>query len=95
MAAVVKNLLDNETFHFGKANSVGDFPTQTDYILTDFQGAANKAAPYQHPEITSCLSRLFKGRYDLSAKYPERFDRGKYGLQMPQAMVALIATAVS
>jgi len=64
------------------------------YLLTELQGVANRTAPYQHPEITSCLSRFFRGRTDYAAEYPERFHRGKYGLQMPQAMVALIATAV-
>ena len=96
-ATVVGELLDNEVFHFGKGNLVSGFLMQTGITsqLNDFQGAANKVAPYQHPEIISCLSHFFKGRYNFGAKYPERFDRGKYGLQMPQAMVALIATAVS
>ena len=63
--------------------------------LSNLQGTVNKAAPYQHPEVTSCLSHFFKGRNDFGGVYPERFRQGKYGLQMPEAMVALIATAVS
>ena len=59
------------------------------------QGAMNKAAPYQHPEVMSCLSHFFKSCNDFGTEYPERFHQGKYGLQMPEAMVALIATAVS
>jgi len=55
----------------------------------------NKAAPYQHPEITLCLSHFFGSRNDYGTEYSDRFHRGKYGLQMPQPMVALIATAVS
>ena len=55
----------------------------------------NKAAPYQHPEITSCLSHFFKGRNDFGVEYSDKLNQGKYGLQMPQSMVALIATAVS
>ena len=53
-----------------------------------------KSAPYVDPEITSCLSHLFKRR-GFGAEYPERFNRGKHGLEMPPVMVALITTAVS
>jgi hypothetical protein len=45
--------------------------------------------------MTLCLSRFFKGRGGFHTEFSERFHQGKYGLQMPQPMVALIATAVS
>ena len=32
-AAAVKSLLDNEVFHFGKANSVSDFLARNKYIF--------------------------------------------------------------
>lgn len=99
-ATAVAELLQGEAFHFGKTNSVGDpqphlIQSHLTSLLTDVQGTTNNAAPYQHPEMTLCLSRFFKGRGGFHVEFSERFHQGKYGLQMPQPMVALIATAVS
>ncbi|KAF9787517.1 hypothetical protein BJ322DRAFT_1019917 [Thelephora terrestris] len=77
-AARVQKLLDDEAFHFGKTNS----------------GTPNKAAPYQHPEITSCISHFFKGRNSYGVAYSAQIHHGKYGAEMPQAMVALVTTAI-
>ena len=99
-AAAVAKLLQDEMFHFGKTNSVGDLQPDLNQLhltslFTNLQGAANKTAPYQHPKIMHCLSCFFKGCSNFHAEFSERFHQGKYGLQMPQPMVALIATAMS
>jgi hypothetical protein len=43
----------------------------------------------------SCLSRLFNGTRSLGVKHQEKLPCGKYGREMPEAMVAITAVAVS
>lgn len=97
MVAKVGELLNAEAFHFGKTSSVGDFVTQKFYHYSpSTQGARNRGAPYQDPEISSCISHFFKGRSSYGAEYAPKIPRGKnYGLLMPPTIVALVTTAVS
>jgi hypothetical protein len=43
----------------------------------------------------SCLSYLFTGARSLGVKNRAKFPHGKYGIEMPEAMVAVTAVAVS
>ena len=96
-ATKVAKFLDEEAFHFKKTSSVGNFTTQNlCHYSPNVQGARNKGAPYQDPEIASCISQFFKSCSSYGAEYAPKLSRGKnYGLLMPPAMVALVATAVS
>ena len=42
-----------------------------------------------------CLSHFFNGTRSLGVKYQENLPHGKYGPEVPEAMVALTAVAVS
>ena len=59
--------------------------------LTFKQGAIDAGAPYQRQEVFLALRHFFKGN-DLMK---DRLPTGMYGTQIPEAMVALTATAVS
>ena len=59
------------------------------------KGAADTAAPYQHPEMFVALAHFFKGREPVGVLYKESMPTGVHGTQIPDAMLALTATAVS
>jgi len=46
-------------------------------------------------EMFAALAHFFKGREAVGVLYKERMPDGIYGIQIPDAMVALTATAVS
>ena len=46
-------------------------------------------------EMFAVLAHFFKGREAVSILYKDRFQTGVHGTQIPDAMVALTATAVS
>ena len=53
------------------------------------------AAPYQHPEMFVALAYFFKGRDTVGVLYKDSMPTGIHGAQIPDAMLALTATAVS
>ena len=96
-ADVVEKLLDDEAFHLGKTNSVSDLPTVNRSRFTNLLSGCpeqGSSIPLQHPEIASCLSRFFRGRNSYGMEYSAQFPKGRYGHQMPEAIVALVTTAV-
>jgi len=64
-------------------------------LRTSRQGAVDTAAPYQHPEILAALAFFFKGRESVGVIFKGRMPNGIHGTQIPDAMLGLIATAVS
>ena len=99
--AAAHNLLSGDKYHFGKTVGVSTFQRHRHVSLPEPrslispQGAIDTAAPYQHPEIFAALAYFFKGRESVAVMYGDRIPNGIHGAQIPDAMVALIATAVS
>lgn len=57
-------------------------------------GNLNPATPYQHPEMFVALSYFFKNQGSVGIVFEESLPMGKYGRQLPDAMVALTATCI-
>jgi hypothetical protein len=95
-----QKLLSKDSYHFGRTASVRtvyqlDFIPQATAIFTVCQGGVDCAAPYQHLEMFASLAHFFKGRDAVGIMYKDQFQTGVHGIQIPDAMVALTATAVS
>ena len=93
-----RDLLAGDTYLFGKTAGVSTHIVITFrslIALASRQGVVDNAAPYQHPEMFVALARFFKNRESVGVVYKELMPSGIYGTQVPDAMVALTAVAVS
>jgi len=96
--AMARDLLFKDSYHFGKTAAVSTRSldwNRTHQSFTICQGAVDTATPYQHPEIFTALAHFFKGREAVGVLYKESMPTGIHGTQIPDAMLALTATAVS
>jgi len=96
--AIARDLLFKDSYHFGKTAAVSTRSpdwNRTHQLFTTFQRTVDTAAPYQHPEMFAALAYFFKGREAVGILYKESMPTGIHGTQIPDAMLALTATAVS
>ena len=89
-----RDLLTKDAYHFRKTAAVRSRIQRILLSLTLYQGTIDTAAPYQHPEFMAALAYYFKGRDAVGVLFKEQMPNGDHGPQVPDAMVALTATAV-
>lgn len=94
MRQAARDLLTKDAYHFRKTAAVRNRMGWILLSLTRYQGAVDTAAPYQHPEFMVALAHYFKGRDAVGVLFEEQMPNGDHGPQVPDAMVALTATAV-